>query len=209
VVGVVKSSTIFQVGEAPQPAAYFSFDQNYDPNAWVFVRTSIEPVQVLRSAVGAARSMDRDVAVLNPATMPEVVQQALWAPQMAAVLFGLFGLLSLMLAVIGVYGVMAFIVLQRTSEIGVRIALGAQPGDVLRMVMGQTVGLAAGGIAIGLCAALILTRLLNNLLYGVSPNDPGTFFAVPLLLAITALIAGSIPAWRAACIDPVNALRQE
>jgi putative ABC transport system permease protein len=114
-----------------------------------------------------------------------------------------------MLAVIGVYGVMAFIVLQRTSEIGVRIALGARPGDVLRMVMGQTVGLAAGGIAIGLCAALILTRLLNNLLYGVSPNDPGTFFAVPLLLAITALIAGGIPAWRAACIDPVNALRQE
>ena len=209
VVGVTKTPTVFQVGETPQPSAYMPFDQLYDPNAWAFVRTSAEPSQVLHSALAAAQSMDRDIAFLNPATMLVVVQQALWASHMAAVLFGLFGALSLLLAVIGVYGVMAYIVLQRTSEIGVRMALGAKSGDVLRMVSSQSMRLAGIGISLGVCIALLLTRLVGDLLYGVSPNDPATFLGVALLLGTTVFLAGGVPAWRAARINPVTALRQE
>ena len=115
----------------------------------------------------------------------------------------------MVLAVIGVYGVMAYMVLQRTSEIGIRMAMGARAPDVMRIVVGQSLRLAVAGIVAGVCVALALTRLVANLLFDVSPNDPVTFSAVACILAVTALMAGGIPAWRAARIDPVKALRQE
>ncbi len=209
VAGVTKNTTVFQVGEKPQPVAYFPLDQNYQAAAVVHVRTSVDPERVLPAAMAAVQSLDRDLALLNPATMQTLVGQALWAPHMAAALFGLFGLLSLVLAVIGVYGVMAYIVLQRTTEIGIRMALGAHSVDVLRMVVGHSMRLAGGGIVVGLVVALGLTRLVGNLLFDVSPNDPATYVSVAAVLAVTALLAGGIPAWRAARIDPVSALRQE
>ncbi len=209
VVGVVKNVTVFALGEPPQPVVYFPMDQNYQAAAWAVVRTSVGPSRVLPTAMSAVQSLDRDMPLLNPATMQENIQQALWAPHMAASLFGLFGVLSTVLAVVGVYGVMAYIVLQRTTEIGIRMALGAHPVDVLRMVVGHSMRLAAAGIGIGLCLALALTRLVGNLLYDVSPNDPVTFGSVAALLAITAFLAGGIPAVRAARIDPVTALRQQ
>lgn len=209
VVGVTKNTTVFQVGEKPQPVAYFSFDQSYQPNVAVLVRASGDPERVLPSAMAAVQSLDHDLALLNPRTMRTVVEQALWAPHMAAALFGLFGLLSLVLAVIGVYGVMAYIVLQRTTEIGVRMALGAHSTDVLRMVVGQSVQLAAIGVLVGIVIALALTRLVSNLLFDVSPHDPITFLTVTAMLVGTALLAAGIPAWRAARIDPVLALRQQ
>ncbi len=140
--------------------------------------------------------------------MRTVVEQALWAPRMAAALFGLFGALSLILAVIGVYGVMAYVVLQRTTEIGVRMALGARTADVLRMVVGQSMQVTAIGVLLGTAVALALTRLVANLLFDVSPHDPTTYLTVTGVLAGTALLAASIPAWRAASIDPATALRQ-
>ena len=113
------------------------------------------------------------------------------------------------LALVGVYGVMAYIVLQRTSEIGIRMAMGADAGSVMRMVVGHSMRLAAAGISVGILVALALTRLVAGLLFDVSPTDPATFLAVAAMLAATALLAGAIPAWRAARIDPVSALRQE
>jgi predicted permease len=209
VIGVTKNTTVFQVGEKPQPVAYVAFDQSYQPTAVVHVRTSVDPERVLPPAMANVQSLDRDLALLNPRTMRTVVQQALWAPHTAALLFGLFGLLSLVLAVIGVYGVMAYIVLQRTTEIGVRMAMGAHSADVLRMVIGQSVQLAIAGVVAGVAIALALTRLVGNLLFDVSPHDPMTYLTVAGILVGTALLAAGMPAWRAARIDPVLALRQE
>ena len=207
VVGVVKNTTIFNIGEAPQPVVYMPVEQEYRPVFVMHVRTAGDPQAVLPAALGAVQSLDPDLALVNPAPVGEVIGQALWAPRMAAGLFGGFGLLSLVLAVIGVYGVMAFMVLQRTNEIGVRIALGARPRDVTRMVVGESMRLAIAGIVVGTALALGLTRLVQNLLYDVSPSDPLTFVGVAAILALTGLVAGGIPAWRAARIDPVCALR--
>jgi putative ABC transport system permease protein len=154
-------------------------------------------------------SLNPELALLNPGSVRQVIAQALWAPRMAAILFGVFGLLGMMLAVIGVYGVMAYMVLQRTSEIGLRMAVGARPMSVVAMVLGQSVRLALAGIAIGICGALAVTRLVESLLFDISPTDPVTFLTVASILAATALMAGALPAWRASRIDPVAALRQE
>lgn len=209
VVGVTKNTTVFQVGEKPQPITYFSFDQDYQAAAVLHIRTYGDPERILPAAMAAVQSLNRDLALLNPLTMRTVVAQALWPPHIAAALFGLFGLLSLALAVIGVYGVMAYLVLQRTTEIGVRMALGARSGDVLRMVLGQSLRLALAGVVVGVCLALALTRLVANLLFDVSPDDPLTYTAVATVLAATALLAAGIPAWRASRIDPVLALREQ
>lgn len=209
VVGVVRQTTVINIGEVPQPVAYMPWEQDYQPFAVLAVRAAMPPERVLPSVTAAVQSLDPDLALLNPSTMQQVIGQALWAPRIAAALFGLFGLLGMVLAVIGVYGVMAYMVLQRTSEIGIRMAMGARAADVIGIVVGQSMRLAGAGIVAGLCAALALTRLLGNLLFNVSPNDPLTFAAVACLLAATALVAGGIPAWRAARIDPVRALRQE
>ncbi|PYT22393.1 MAG: hypothetical protein DMG57_35410 [Acidobacteria bacterium] len=185
------------------------FDQAYQPFAVMHVRTSTSPQHVLPSVMAAVQSLDPDLALLNPATVAEVIGQALWAPRFAAALFGVFGLLGMLLAMVGVYGVMAYMVLQRTSEIGLRMAMGANSSDLMHMVVGQSMRLAVAGIALGICVALALTRLVANLLFDVSPNDPATFLAVVGLLGLTALLAGGVPAWRATRIDPVSALRQE
>ncbi|HEX3681467.1 MAG TPA: ABC transporter permease [Bryobacteraceae bacterium] len=209
VVGVVKQTTVLNIGEVPQPVVYMPWEQDYQPFAVLAVRASVPPERLLPAVTAAVQSLDPDLALLNPSTMQQIIGQALWAPRIAAALFGLFGLLGTVLAVIGVYGVMAYMVLQRTSEIGIRMAMGARAPDVIRIVVGQSLRLAAVGIVAGLCAALALTRLVADLLFDVSPNDPLTFAAVACILAATALAAGGIPAWRAARIDPVRALRQE
>jgi predicted permease len=209
IVGVAKDVTVFTIGEVPQPVVYFPYDQDYQPFLFLLVRASGSPEPVLRAVNTAVQSLDPDLALLNPSTMRFVIGQALWAPRIAAALFGLFGLLGMALAVIGVYGVMAYMVLQRTSEIGIRMAMGARATDVVRTVVAQSMRLALAGIVIGVCIAFALTRLLGNLLYDVSPIDPLTFLTVSALLAATALLAGGIPAVRAARIDPVKALRQE
>jgi ABC-type antimicrobial peptide transport system permease subunit len=128
---------------------------------------------------------------------------------MGAALFGIFGLLGMALAAVGIYGVMAYMVSQRTNEIGLRMALGARPGDVLGLVVGQGMRLAAAGIAMGIVCGLAVTRLMGKLLFDIPTYDPATFGVVSLLLAGVAFLAGFLPARRAARTDPVLALRQE
>jgi ABC-type antimicrobial peptide transport system permease subunit len=206
---VVKDHTLLNIGEEPQAIAWLPFDQIYQPFSVLHVRTDGPPATMLPAVVDAVQSLNSNLVLVNPRTAQEVLSEALWAPRMAAVLFGIFGLLGTALAVIGVYGVLAYTVVQRTSEIGLRMAVGARPANVMGMVLGDSIRLALAGIVIGAAAALALTRLVANLLFNLPANDPLTFVSVAMILAVTALGAAGIPAYRASRIDPVTALRQE
>ena len=157
----------------------------------------------------AIAGMDSRLPVFNVRTMQQVITDASSDTQFEALLLGIFAALALLLAAVGIYGVMSYLVAQRTQEIGIRMALGAQPGEILKLVLGRGVALTVAGVAIGLVAAFGITRLLSTLLYGVSATDPITFFGVALLLGIVALAACYIPARRATRIDPLIALRYE
>jgi len=153
------------------------------------------------------QALDGNLALTNASTIQNTLAQGLWAPRMGAALFGLFGLLGMLLASVGIYGVMAYMVAQRTNEIGIRMALGAQPGNVLRMVVEQGMRLVLAGIVLGVACSLALTRLMQSLLFEISPTDPLTFVTVSGVLAVVAFLAGWLPALRASRIDPVLALR--
>ncbi len=209
VVGIAKDVAIANIGEQPQMASYVPFDQVYQPFVVLHVRTTGPPDLMIAPVQATIRRINSELSLVNPGSVQKVLSQALWAPRMAATLFGIFGLLGMTLAVIGVYGVMAYTVLQRTSEIGIRMAVGASPSRVVGMMMGESARLAFAGIAIGICGALALTRTIEGLLFQVSATDPATYLTVAALLAATALIAGAIPAWKASGIDPVKALRAE
>ena len=145
----------------------------------------------------------------NLVSMEDLIGDSLAPQRTSAITLTLFAAVALMLACIGLYGVLAFSVSQRTHEIGIRMALGANRGEVLRLVLKQGMTLALAGMAVGMVAAFGLTRVLSNLLFGVTPNDPATFVAVPALLALVAALACAIPARRATKVDPMVALRCE
>jgi putative ABC transport system permease protein len=209
VVGVCANSVTLQIGEQPQPIAYMPLDQSYSSFVILHVRTDGNPAAVMPAVLKQVQSMNSNMALTNPNTVQELLAGGLWAPRVAAALFGIFGLLGMVLASVGVYGVMAYMVAQRTNEIGLRMALGARPGDVSRLVVGQGMRLVAVGILAGIGSGLAVTRLMANLLFNVPTYDPLTFGAVAMLVAGVAFIAGWLPARRAARIDPVLALRQE
>jgi predicted permease len=208
VVGVVKNSAVVTIGEEPQPVIYLPLDQRFSSQVTLHVRTGGNPSAILPAVLARVQALDNSLVLGNPLTIQENLVQGLWAPRMGAALFGIFGLLGMVLASIGIYGVMAYLVAQRTNEIGIRMALGARPGDVLRLVVGHGMRLVAVGIIAGVLSALALTRLMRTLLFDVSPADPLTFIAVSLALAAVAFLAGFLPALRAARIDPVLALRE-
>jgi putative ABC transport system permease protein len=151
--------------------------------------------------------MEPNMPLVGVFTMRDIFDQALWAPRMGAILLVVFGALALVLAAIGVYGVMAYSVSQRTRELGIRVALGASTGEVRAMVVRQGLALTAAGIAAGVTAALLLTSLVANLLYGISAIDPVTFTVIPIILIAVAGMAVYLPARRASRVDPVVALR--
>jgi putative ABC transport system permease protein len=163
-------------------------------------------VPALRAAVW---DTDPDVSISAVQTMDEVVARATASPRFYLLLLGSFAAAALALAAVGIYGVMSYSVAQRRNEIGIRMALGARSGDVLRLVMREAVGVLAIGGAIGLVVALLLTRLMGGLLYGVAATDPLTFAGVGALLAAVALVATYVPARRAVRVDPLSALRAE
>jgi predicted permease len=209
VVGVVKNTVINQIGEDPQPVAYLPMTQHYSPFATVQVRTAGRPDSVISTVRNSIQSLDRNLAITNVQSIHELMDQGLWAARMGAALLTLFGVLALVLAAVGVYGVLSYSVSQQRHEIGIRRALGAQGGDVLRLVAGQGLRLALVGLAVGLALALAFTRGLASLLYGVSATDPATFGGVTAILLVVAVLACYIPARRATRVDPLVALRYD
>ena len=209
VVGVTATSVIFQIGEAPQPVIYRPIAQDYAPVTALIVRTSGDPESVFGDVRSQVQTLDRNMPLTNTGTVQQVVARGLWAPRMGAALLSIFGGLALVLAMVGVYGVISYSISQRTHEIGVRMALGAQAPDVLRLMLGQGMLLALGGTACGLAAGFIAARVVSGLLYGVSPRDPLTFGAVGSVLLAVAFLACYVPARRATRVDPLVALRTE
>jgi len=209
VVGIVGNTVVNQIGEDPQPLVYLPMSQDFSPAVTLQVRTSGDPRAAVASVRSQIQSLDHNLAITNVQTIEEVLDQALWAPRIAAVLLTLFGVLALLLAGIGVYGVLSYSVNQQTREIGVRMALGATPGAVLRWVVGQGFRLAAAGLVIGVIAGLALLHFVASLLFGISTHDPATFAAVALVLGAVALLACYLPARRATRVSPVAALRYE
>ena len=173
------------------------------------VRTSLDPASVTNAIREQVFEIDKDLPLYNVATMDQLISTSVAQPRLNLSLLVAFAALALLLSAVGVYGVMAYAVTQRTHEIGIRMALGALPADVLRQVLAEGGRLAAFGVALGLIAALALTRLMASLLFGVKPTDPVTFAAVAALLVCVALAACYIPARRATHVDPIIALRYE
>jgi len=172
------------------------------------VRTSGDPRMIATTVRREIQSLDPNLAV-NLQSLNEVLVASLFAARMGAVLLAIFGALALLLAGIGLYGVMSYAVSRRTREIGIRMALGAQTGNVLRLVLKEGLMLVGGGVSAGLLAAFALTRLVVSFLYGVSALDWVTFVAIPVVLGLVALLASYLPARRAAKVDPIIALRCE
>lgn len=209
VVGVVKDSVTYTLSEQPPPVLYMPLDQQLSPYVVLHVFTEANPSAILPTVVARVQTLDENLALGKAATIQQTMASGLWAPRMGAALFGILGLLAMLLASIGIFGVMAYTVAQRTNEIGIRMALGARPRDILRLVVGQGMRLTLIGIGVGVLGALAVTRLMRTLLFNISPYDPLTFIAVSAVLATVAFLAAWLPARRAARIDPVLALQQE
>ncbi|HEV2388983.1 MAG TPA: ABC transporter permease [Candidatus Acidoferrales bacterium] len=212
VVGIVGNAREFDVASRPRPTIYFPVSQFDGGNAllrdWV-VRAAGEPLALASAARDAVWSLDDALPVSRVQTMEQVSVAAVSPQRFSLLLLGLSACLALVLAAVGLYGVTSYAVTLRTREIGIRIALGAQPRDVIEGVLAQAAKLTLAGVVAGLGGALILTRLMRDLLYGVSPSDPLTFAALPVLFIFVALLACCIPARRAVRIDPIAALRVE
>jgi putative ABC transport system permease protein len=211
IVGWVADSKMGSMGSKADPEMYIPYAQAPFASFLVtfVIRTSSNPSDVAAAVRRAVWDVDHDQPVTQVRTMEKVISESLWWERVSGLTLGIFAAISLLLAAVGIYGVFSYSVTQRTHEIGIRTALGATRGDILRMVVREGVLLTLAGVGAGILAALALTRLLASLLYGVRPRDPLTFIALSLLLAAVALVACYIPARRATKVDPMVALRYE
>jgi ABC-type antimicrobial peptide transport system permease subunit len=209
IVGVAKAGKYFNIAEEPRPFVWTPMTQDYNSSGILIVRTKGNPEGMFASVRSQVQSLDPNLPLFDVKTLTEHMKLALFPAKVAATVLGVFGLVALMLAAIGVYGITSYAVAQRTHEIGVRLALGAQLSDVLKLVLGHGLKLTIIGAVLGLFGAFLATRAITSVLYGVSATDPLTFAFVSLLLVGVALIASYVPARRATKVEPLIALRNE
>src|SRR5271156_2998632 len=209
IVGVVADTKLYGLDNPARLEVYYPYRQQPNSDMSLVVRSAVDPSSFTASIRAAVAAIDKDQPIFAIHTMQELLDDSISTRRLTLVLLGIFSALALILAAIGIYGVMAYSVALRTQEIGIRMALGAQQRDVLRLVLGQGARIAFFGVAIGLAAAAALARLLSSLLFSVSASDPVTFAAVAVLLATVALLACYVPARRALRVDPIIALRYE
>jgi putative ABC transport system permease protein len=209
VIGVVANVRYRAIEIGATPDAYLPLAQSYQARMRLFVRSRLDPQHLVTAIVREARALDPNLPLSELKTLEDRLGDAMWRTRVSAWLLSAFAGLALLLTTIGVFGVMSQSVAQRTSEIGVRMALGAQTRDVLELVLGRAMVVTGAGLVIGLAAALALTRLLTAFLYEVRPSDPATFITVAVLLGGVAMAACYLPARRATRIDAVSALRTE
>ncbi|HSG81916.1 MAG TPA: FtsX-like permease family protein, partial [Gemmatimonadota bacterium] len=210
VIGVVEHQRAESMARQGRETVYFTdrYAGGFGNQTWV-VRGTANPAQLTAQLRSEIAALDPLLPITDVRPMEEYVADSMAANRFALVLIGIFGITALVLAAVGLYGVLAYVVRQRTPEIGVRMAFGAESGSILRLVVGQGAVLTAVGLAFGLIAAFWLTRFMTALLVEITPTDPITFVATALLFAVVALVAAYVPARRATLVDPVVALREE
>jgi putative ABC transport system permease protein len=210
IVGVVNDVRQFGLDADLKPQMYLTYQQSgYFSPRHLVVGTNVEPNSLASAVRGAVWGIDKDQPVSNISTMEEVLAESIGRQRFSTLLLGVFGVLALVLAAVGIYGVMSYSVAQRTHEIGIRMALGAQTRDVLKLAVGQGLKLIMIGVGVGLAASAVLTRVMSSLLFGVSSTDPATFVVISLVLVSAGVLASYIPARRATKVDPMIALRYE
>jgi putative ABC transport system permease protein len=209
IVGVVKDVRLQSLGSQVQPGIFLPHTQEPWPRMNLVVRTLTDPVALSAAIRQEVLAIDKEQPIANVQTMHQVISDSVMPQRLSMALLSAFALLALVLAIVGIYGLTAYAVSQRTREIGIRMALGAQPADVLQMVVRKGVFVTLVGISIGIVGALAVTRGLSGLLYGVTTSDPVVFVGVPLLLTIAAVLACFVPAKKAVGVDPMEALRYE
>lgn len=209
VVGEVNTVKYATLGEAPQAIVYLPLKQHYAAGATIYVRTKGDPATAIATVRSTVQSLAPRVPIVRLQTVGEVLVQSLTAPRLGAQLLGTFGLLALVLAAIGTYGVMSYSVSQRRQEIGVRMALGAQRGDVMRLILANGLAMVVAGVTVGLLISTLLSRTMGTLLYGIGLFDAPSFLITAALLILVAMAACSVPARTAMRVNPIVALRYE
>jgi predicted permease len=209
VVGVVKDVKHYGVSEPMRPGVYLPYLQYEQASMAMVVRTTVEPQTLLPALRGIVRTSDSGLAIHDAATMTERLRESLWLRRFVFWATVVMAGVALVLAVGGIYGVIAYATAQRTAELGIRVALGAQRADIMSLVLRHGLGLAGAGIGVGLATALAVAPVLRSLLFGISPFDPITLLAIPAGLTAVALLACWMPARRAADVAPAVALRAE
>jgi putative ABC transport system permease protein len=208
IVGVVADVLQRNPGQPPVPQLFVPYRQFTTRTVRIVVRTTGDPLALAPAVRTQIRALDPNLAIAEFTPLEQLVERSVARPRFYAALLALFAGVALVLAATGIFGVMSYTVAQRTREIGIRMALGARTGDVLRMVVGRAMTLALLGAVLGLAASVALGRVIQKQLFGVTPLDPPTFAAVVILLGLSAAVASVLPARRAASLDPARTLRQ-
>ena len=209
VIGVVGNIKRKGLTADADPEYFLPYSQAMITNPFLTIRTSGDPASVENALRAAVQEMDKSMPVYQVSTLEDYVSKSVAQPRFQTLLLSCFAGIALMLSAIGLYGLLSYMVVQRTLEIGLRMALGAQRTDVVRMIVRRGLTLALIGLGAGLAISAMMTRLLSRMLYGIRPSDPTTFVAMAAILLVVSLVASSVPAFRAARLDPMETLREQ